>query len=162
MREDHSRPVLTQPETLLHSRELLSEIIPCLVRRLARFKREQGQTETDDLEEHSMQRGLIRKPPREQRRPGLLLLDAESAKAVLKGPAQVPLDTYRVVHLPPPHAARFTPERRARKGEPWKITIPEHRSGKSIAEREPFHSRQKYAKGSSCMRRKATCWEESS
>ena len=49
MREDHSRPVLTQPEKLLHSRELLSEIIPCLVRRLARFKREQGQTETDDL-----------------------------------------------------------------------------------------------------------------
>src|SRR5712692_7869166 len=28
---------------------LPSEIIPCLVRRLARFKREQGQTETDDL-----------------------------------------------------------------------------------------------------------------
>src|SRR2546425_8203769 len=108
MREDHARPVLTQPEKLLHSRELLSEIIPCLVRRLARFKREQGQTETDDLEEHSMQRGLIRQRPREQRRPGLLLLDAESAKAVLKGPAQVSLDTYRVVHLPPPHSARFT------------------------------------------------------
>ena len=108
-----------------------------------------------------MQRGLIRQRPREQRRPGLLLLDAESAKAVLPGRAQVSLDTYRVVHLPPPHAARFTPERRARKGEQWKITIPEHRSGKSIAEREPFHSRQKYAKGSSCMRRKATCWEES-
>ncbi len=48
-----------------------------------------------------MQRGLIRQRPREQRRPGLLLLDAESA----------------------------TPERRARKGEQWKITIPEHRSG---------------------------------
>src|SRR6266567_1006985 len=127
MREDHSRPVLTQPEKLLHSREFLSEIIPCLVRRLARFMREQGQTETDDLEEHSMQRGLIRQRPREQRRPGLLLLDAESAKAVLKGPAQVSLDTYRVVHLPPPHAARFKPSRRARKGEQWKITIPEHR-----------------------------------
>src|SRR5579859_4849702 len=28
---------------------LLSEIIPCLARCLARFKREQGQTETDDL-----------------------------------------------------------------------------------------------------------------
>src|SRR6266702_4205861 len=104
MREDHSRPVLTQPVKILHSRELLSEIIPCLVRRLARF-------------------------PREQRRPGLLLLDAESAKAFLPGRAQVSLDTYRVVHLPPPHAARFTPERRARKGEQWKITIPEHRSG---------------------------------
>src|SRR5260221_1012672 len=123
MREDHSRPVLTQPEKLLHARELLSEIIPCLVRHLARFKREQGQTETDDLEEHSMQRGLIRQRPREQRRPGLLLLDAESAKAVLPGRAQVSLDTYRVVHLPPPHAVRFTPERRAWKGDHWKITI---------------------------------------
>src|SRR6266567_1726341 len=146
MREDHSRPVLTQPEKLLHSRELLSEIIPCLVRRLARFKREQGQTETDDLEEHSMQRGLIRQRPREQRRPGLLLLDAESAKAVLPGRAQVSLDTYRVVHLPPPHAVRFTPE---------------HRSEKSIAEREPFHSRQKYAKRSSFPRREVDGWEES-
>ena len=108
-----------------------------------------------------MQRGLIRQRPREQRRPGLLLLDAESAKAVLPGRAQVSLDTYRVVHLPPPHAARFTPERRARKGEQWKITIPEHRSGKSIAEREPFHSRQKYAKRSSFPRREVDCWEES-
>src|SRR5258708_37628569 len=108
MREDHSRPVLTQPEKLLHARELLSEIIPCLVRHLARFKREQGQTETDDLEEHSMQRGLIRQRPREQRRPGLLLLDAESAKAVLPGRAQVSLDTYRVVHLPPPLISRVS------------------------------------------------------
>src|SRR5260370_8154367 len=71
-----------------------------------------------------MQRGLIRERPREQRRPGLLLLDAESAKAVLKGPAQVSLDTYRVVHLPPPLISRVSlPPRRARKGEPWKITI---------------------------------------
>src|SRR5258706_8832700 len=109
-----------------------------------------------------MQRGLIRQCPREQRRPGLLLLDAESAKAVLPGRAQVSLDTYRVVHLPSPLISRVSPpSRRAQKGEPWKITIPEHRSGKSIAEREPFHSRQKYAKRSSCMRRKATCWEES-
>src|SRR5438876_709851 len=144
MREDHARPVLTQPEKLLHARELLSEIIPCLVRHLARFKREQGQTETDDLEEHSMQRGLIRQRPREQRRPGLLLLDAESAKAVLPGRAQVSFDTYCVVHLPPPHAARFTPERRARTGDQWKITIPEHRSGKGIAEPDASHSRQNY------------------
>src|SRR3989442_2985632 len=106
MREDHSRPVLTPPEKLLHSRELLSEIIPCLVRHLARFKREQGQTETDDLEEHSMQRGLIRQRPREQRRPGLLLLAAESAKAVLTGRATLYLDTDRVLHLPHTHAAR--------------------------------------------------------
>src|SRR5258708_24685991 len=70
-----------------------------------------------------MQRGLIRQRPREQRRPGLLLLDAESAKAVLPGRAQVSLDTYRVVHLPPPHAARFKPSRRALKGDQWKITI---------------------------------------
>src|SRR6266567_1758931 len=130
MREDHSRPVLTQPEKLLHSRELLSEIIPCLVRRLARFKREQGQTETDDLEEHSMQRGLIRQRPREQRRPGLLLR-VSSLRAVLA------------------------------KANNGRSPLSSHRSGKSIAEREPFHSRQKYAKGSSCMRRKATCWEES-
>src|SRR5215467_1152516 len=108
-----------------------------------------------------MQRGLIRQNPREQRRPGLLLLDAESAKAVLPRQAQVSLDMYRVVHLPPPHSARFTPERRARKGEQWKITIPEHRSGKSIAEREPFHSRQKYAKRSSFPRKEVNCWEES-
>lgn len=95
-----------------------------------------------------MQRGLIRQRPREQRRPGLLLLDAESAKAVLPGRVQVSLDTYRVVHLTPPHPARFTSERRARKGERWKINHPEQRSGESIAERESFHSRQKYAKGS--------------
>src|SRR6266581_3777963 len=139
MREDHSRPVLTQPEKLLHSRELLSEIIPCLVRRLARFKREQGQTETDDLEEHSMQRGLIRQRPRKQRRPGLLLLDAESAKAVLPGRVQVSFDTYCVVHLPPPLISRVSlPPRRARKGERWKITIVfSTASTKSIAEREP-------------------------
>ncbi len=55
-----------------------------------------------------MQRGLIRQRPREQRRPGLLLLDAESAKAVLPGRAQVSLDTYRVVHLPPPLISRVS------------------------------------------------------
>src|SRR5215471_16676117 len=101
-----------------------------------------------------MQRGLIRQRPREQRRPGLLLLDAESAKAVLKGPAQVSLDTYRVVHLPPPHAARFTTFApcvgSANNGRsPFLNTA----STKSIAEREPFHSRQKYAKRSSFPRR---------
>src|SRR6266567_4640217 len=102
-----------------------------------------------------MQRGLIRQRPREQRRPGLLLLDAESATAVLPGRAQVSLDTYRVVHLPPPHSARFTAfapcsERRTMEDHHCLSTA----SSKSIAEREPFHSRQKYAKGSSCMRRK--------
>ncbi len=80
-----------------------------------------------------MQRGLIRQRPREQRRPGLLLLDAESAKAVLPG-------------------------REATNG---RSPLSLHRSGKSIAEREPFHSRQKYAKRSSFPRREVDCWEES-
>src|SRR5215467_7453825 len=101
-----------------------------------------------------MQRGLIRQRPREQRRPGLLLLNAESAKAVLPGRVQVSLDTYRVVHLLPPHAARFTRSApckdAANTGTP---AFPNTSSTKSIAECEPFHSRRKYAKGSSCMRR---------
>src|SRR2546422_1025710 len=95
-----------------------------------------------------MQRGLIRQRPREQRRPGLLLLDAESAKAVLKGPAQVSLDTYRVVHLPPPLISRISSLRAVLgKANTGRSPLSLHRSGKSIAEREPFHSRQKYAKG---------------
>src|SRR5207244_7353828 len=110
-----------------------------------------------------MQRGLIRKPPREQRRPGLLLLDAESAKALLPGRGQVPLDTYRVVHLPPPLISRVSLLSAVlRKANHGRSPLSSHRSGKSITEREPFHSRQKYAKGSSSLRRKATCWEEGS
>ncbi len=75
-----------------------------------------------------MQRGLIRQRPREQRRPGLLLLDAG---AVLG------------------------------KATNGRSPLSLHRSGKSIAEREPFHSRQKYAKRSSFPRREVDCWEES-
>ncbi len=66
-----------------------------------------------------MQRGLIRQRPRKQRRPCLLILRVSLLSAVLQ------------------------------KGEPWKITIPEHRSGKRIAERESSYSRQKYTKESS-------------
>jgi hypothetical protein len=70
--------------------------------RLARFKREQGQTKTNHLQEHPMQRSLIRERPREQRSASLLLLDAESPKAVLPARVQVPSYTKSVVHLPPP------------------------------------------------------------
>src|SRR5712691_1184424 len=54
----------------------ISRAFCCLLpsRRLARFKREQHQTEPDELQEHPMQRGLIRERSREQRGASLLLL----------------------------------------------------------------------------------------
>ena len=141
---------------------LLSEIIPCLMRRLAGFKREQSQTETDDLEKHSMQRGLIRQCPGKQRCPGFLLFDAESAKAALPGRVQVSLDTYCVVHsTSSADLSRFTASALCAEGELWKITLSLRCSGISIAECGPWHSRQKYAKGSSSTRKQTTCWEES-